>query len=83
MEVVEDASGGGVRRWGRSSGGQWRWRHDPALSVRKKEGEGGLKWGQRWRMEGSHREAAEVVVHGRKPERRRGSPVVGASEADT
>jgi hypothetical protein len=35
------------------------------VSVRKKEDEGGLKWGQRWWMEGSHREAAEVVALGR------------------
>jgi hypothetical protein len=40
--------------------------------VRKKKGEGGLNWGQRWRMGGSHREAAEAVALGRKPERRRG-----------
>jgi hypothetical protein len=74
--------GGGVHRRGGSSGGWWRWRHDPAMSVRKREGEGGLKWGQRWQMGGSHREATEAVALGREPERRRGSPTVRASEAD-
>jgi hypothetical protein len=82
MEAVEDASGIHVRRRRGSSGGRWRWRHGLAMSARKEEGEGGLKWGQRWRMEGSHREAVEAVALGRKPERRRGSPVVEAGEAD-
>jgi hypothetical protein len=80
--VVENASGGGVHQRGGSSGGRWRWRHGPAVSMRNKEGEGGLKWGQRLRMEGSHHEAVVAVGLGRKPERRRGSPVVGADEAD-
>jgi hypothetical protein len=40
--------------------------------ARKREGEGGLKWGQRWQMGGSHCEAAEAVALGRGPERRRG-----------
>jgi hypothetical protein len=62
VEAVEDASGGGVHRWGGSSDGLWRWSNGPVVSVRKKEGEGSLKWGQRWRMEGSHRETAEAVA---------------------
>jgi hypothetical protein len=66
--------GGGVHRRGGSSGGRWRWRHDPAMSVQKRKGEGGLKWGQQWRMGGSHRKAAEAVVLRREPKRRRGSP---------
>jgi hypothetical protein len=52
------------------------------VSVWKREGEGVLKWGQRWRMEGSHREAAEVVALGRELERRRGSLTAGADESD-
>jgi hypothetical protein len=52
------------------------------VSVWKKEGEGILKWGQWWQMEGSHQEAAEAVALGQKPERRRGSPMVGAGEVD-
>jgi hypothetical protein len=64
VEAVEDASGGGVRRWGESSDGRWQWRHDPVVWARKREGEGGLKWGQRWQMGGSHREAAEAVALG-------------------
>jgi hypothetical protein len=67
-----DASGGGVRWLGESSGGRWRWRHDPAVSMQKREGEGGIKWGQQWRMEGSHHEAVEAVALGQEPERRRG-----------
>jgi hypothetical protein len=51
------------------------------VSARKREGEDDLKWGQPWRMEGSHREAAEVVTLEREPERRGGSPVAGAGEA--
>jgi hypothetical protein len=81
VESVEDASGGGVHRRGRSSGGRWRWRHGPVVPVWKKEGESGLKWGQRWRMEGSHHEAAKAVALGWKLERR-GSLAVRASEVD-
>jgi hypothetical protein len=55
--------------WG-SSGGRWRWRHGPIVSARKREGESGLKWGQRWYMGGSHREEAEAVALRRGPERR-------------
>jgi hypothetical protein len=72
VEAVEDASGDGVHRWGGSYGGRWRWRHDSAVAARKREGEGGLKWGQQWWMRGSHREAAEAVALGREPERRGG-----------
>jgi hypothetical protein len=69
--VMEDASSGSVhRRGGGSSGGRWRWRHDPIVSARKREGESGLKWGQRWYMGGSHREEAEAVVLRRGLERR-------------
>jgi hypothetical protein len=44
------------------------------VSVQKREGEGVLNWGQRWRMGGSHREATEAgaVVHGQELKRRRG-----------
>jgi hypothetical protein len=49
--------------------------------VRKKEGEGGVKWGQQWRMEGYHHEAAEAVALGQKLERWKGSPVEEAAEA--
>jgi hypothetical protein len=38
----------------------------------EEEGESGLKWGQQWRMGGSHREAAEAVALGWEPERRGG-----------
>jgi hypothetical protein len=38
--------------------------------VRKREGEGGLNWGQRWRMGVPHCEAAEVVALRWEPERR-------------
>jgi hypothetical protein len=41
------------------------------VTVQKREGEGGLNWGQRWWMGGSHHDAAE------------GSPVVGAGKAGT
>jgi hypothetical protein len=70
-EAVEDASSGGVHRRVGSSVGRRRWRHNPEKLVRKREGEGCLKWGQRWRIEGSHREATEAVALGREPERRR------------
>jgi hypothetical protein len=40
--------------------------------VWKREGEGGLNWGQRWRMGGSHHEATEAVVLEWEPKRRRG-----------
>jgi hypothetical protein len=71
MEAVEKSRDSGVHRWGESSNGRWRWRHGPAVSVRKREGEGDLNWGQRWLMGGSHREATEVVALGWKPKRRR------------
>jgi hypothetical protein len=32
------------------------------VSVRKREGEGGLNWGQWWLMGGSHRDAAEAMA---------------------
>jgi hypothetical protein len=52
------------------------------VSMQKKEGEGGLKWGQRWLMEGSHCEAAEAMALEWKLERRRGSHhEAGAGEA--
>jgi hypothetical protein len=70
VEAVEDDSDGGVRWRGGSSGGRWRWRHDPVVSARKREDEGGLKWEQRWRMGGSHHEAVEPVVLERELERR-------------
>jgi hypothetical protein len=78
----QDASGGGVQRRRGSSGGQWCWTHDLTVSVQKWEGEGGLKWRQRWQMEGSHREATTTVALGREPERKRGSPTAGADEVD-
>jgi hypothetical protein len=81
VEAVENASGGNVHQWGGSSGGRWQQRHGPAVSAWKREGEGGLKWGQRWRMGGSHRQAAEAVALGREPERRGGSLVAEADEA--
>jgi hypothetical protein len=40
------------------------------MSARKRKGEDDLKLGQRWRMGGSHRAAAEAVALGREPERR-------------
>jgi hypothetical protein len=72
VEAMEDASGGGVHWRGESTDGWWQWRHDPAVWVHKREGEGGLKCGQRWWMGGSHCEAAEAVALVREPERRRG-----------
>jgi hypothetical protein len=72
MVAMEKSLDSDVCQRGDSSDGRWRWRHDLAVSVRKREGEGGLNWRQRWRMGGSHHEAAEVVALGREPERRRG-----------
>jgi hypothetical protein len=40
------------------------------VTVQKREGEGGLNWGQRWWMGGSHHDAAETVALERKQERR-------------
>jgi hypothetical protein len=62
VEAVEKSQINGVHRWGEGSDGQWRWRRGPVVLVRKREGEDGLNWGQRWRMGGSHREAAEPVA---------------------
>jgi hypothetical protein len=39
-ETAEDASSGGVHWHGGSSDGRWRWRHEPAVSVRRRRGEG-------------------------------------------
>jgi hypothetical protein len=72
MVAMEEPRDGDIRQRGESSGGRWRRRHDPAVSVQKREGEGGLNWGQWWWMGGSHCEAAEAVALGREPERRRG-----------
>jgi hypothetical protein len=72
MEVMEKSLDSDVCQRGDSFDGRWRWRHGLAVSARKREGEGVLNWRQRWRMEGSHHEAAEVVALGREPERRRG-----------
>jgi hypothetical protein len=72
VEAVDKSRDSGIRQWGESSGGWWRWRHDPTVSVWRREGVGGLKWGEWWWMGGSHREAVETVALGREPERRRG-----------
>jgi hypothetical protein len=72
VEAVEKPQDSGVRRQGESSGGRWRWRRSPAVSVRKREGEGVLNWGQWWRMGGSHRDVVEAMALGWEPERRRG-----------
>jgi hypothetical protein len=66
LEAVEDTLSGGVHRWGGSSSGQWRWRHNTTVSVQKREGEaasngdigGGwkgltVKWQRRWRRRGA------------------------------
>jgi hypothetical protein len=50
VEAMEKSRDSSVRRQGGSSGGRWRWRRDLAVSVRKREGEGGINWGPRWRM---------------------------------
>jgi hypothetical protein len=42
VAAVEEHRDSGVRWWGESSGGRWRWRRDPVASVWKREGEGGL-----------------------------------------
>jgi hypothetical protein len=72
VEAVEKSQDSGVRRRGESSGGWWRWRRSPTVSVQKREGEGGLNWGQRWQMGGSDCEAAEAVALRQELERRRG-----------
>jgi hypothetical protein len=71
-KAVEKSQDNDVHRRGESSSGQWRWRHGPAVSMRKREGEGGLNWGERGRMEGSHCEAAGAVELEQEPKRRRG-----------
>jgi hypothetical protein len=81
VEAVENASGGGIHRWGGSSGGRWQWRHDPAMSAWKREGEGDFKLGQWWRMGGSHHEAAGGGGTQTGTREEGGSPVVEAGEA--
>jgi hypothetical protein len=56
-----EISDNGVHWWGESSGGRWRWRHDSAVSVRKRKGEEVLNRGQQWQMGGSHREAVVAL----------------------
>jgi hypothetical protein len=59
MEAVEKPQDSDAHWWGESSGGQWQWRRGPVVSVRKREGEDGLNWGQWWQMGGSHHDAEE------------------------
>jgi hypothetical protein len=78
MEAVEKSQISDIHQRGEGSDGQWRWRRGPVVLVRKREGEDGLNWGQRWRMGGSHREAAEPVALRRN--RRGGGVSSGGSQ---